>query len=97
MAYTMNIPGIPVSRWIDGVLEDQANLSQKDNFHAVFFQGHAVNSQTRGPEMKKALEQLDMVVGLGSVSDPSGGDCSERQRRRLPAADLRASSRPTAR
>jgi formate dehydrogenase major subunit len=66
MAYTMNIPGIPVSRWIDGVMEDKKNLSQKDNLRAVFFQGHACNSQTRGVEMKKALEKLDMVV----ISDP---------------------------
>jgi len=66
MEYTMNIPGIPVSRWIDGILEDKANLSQRDNFRAVFFQGHACNSQTRGPEMKKALEKLEMVV----ISDP---------------------------
>ncbi|MGW8186062.1 MAG: formate dehydrogenase subunit alpha [Desulfobacterales bacterium] len=66
MAYTMNIPGIPVSRWIDGVLEDPQNLSQKRNFRAVLFQGHACNSQTRGPEMKKALEKLEMVV----INDP---------------------------
>jgi formate dehydrogenase major subunit len=66
MAYTMNIEGIPVSRWIDGVLEDTANLSQRDNFRAIFFQGHACNSQTRGVEMKKALEKLEMVV----ISDP---------------------------
>lgn len=62
--YSMNIPGVPVSRWIDGVLED--NFHQKDNFHAIFFQGHAVNSQSRGVEMKKALEKVDVVV----VSDP---------------------------
>jgi formate dehydrogenase major subunit len=66
LEYTMNIAGIPVSRWIDGVLEDKANLSQKDNIRAVFFQGHAANSQTRGVEMKKALEKLDMLV----ISDP---------------------------
>jgi formate dehydrogenase major subunit len=66
MQYTMNIQGIPVSRWIDGVLEDKKNLSQRDNLRAVFFQGHACNSQTRGVEMKKALEKLDMVV----ISDP---------------------------
>ncbi len=66
MEYTMNIPGMPVSRWIDGILEDQSNLSQKANVHAVMFQGHAVNSQTRGPEMKKALEKVDLVV----ISDP---------------------------
>ncbi|MFP3873632.1 MAG: formate dehydrogenase subunit alpha [Thiohalophilus sp.] len=65
-AYTMNIPGMPVSRWIDGILEDKANLSQKDNIHAIFFQGHAVNSQTRGADMKKAIEQVDLVV----ISDP---------------------------
>ena len=45
-----------MSRWIDGILEDRANLSQKDNYHAIIFQGHAVNSQTRGVEMKKALD-----------------------------------------
>ncbi len=66
MAYTMNIPGVPVSRWIDGILEDKSNFQQKDNFHAIFFQGHAVNSQTRGPDMVKALDKVDLVV----VSDP---------------------------
>ncbi|MDZ7750393.1 MAG: formate dehydrogenase subunit alpha [Gammaproteobacteria bacterium] len=68
MAYTMNIPGMPVSRWIDGILEDKDNLSQKDNVRAVIFQGHAVNSQSRGVDMKAALEspRLDLVV----ISDP---------------------------
>ncbi|PKN89471.1 MAG: formate dehydrogenase [Deltaproteobacteria bacterium HGW-Deltaproteobacteria-1] len=64
--YTMFMEGIPVSRWIDGVLEDKKNIAQRDNFRAVFFQGHAANSQTRGVEMKKALEKLEMVV----ISDP---------------------------
>jgi len=66
LAHPMNIPGIAVSRWIDGILEDPESLSQRDNIRAVFFQGHAVNSQTRGPEMKKAVEKLDLVV----ISDP---------------------------
>ena len=66
LKYTMNIPGMPVSRWIDGILEDKAHMSQRDNYHAIIFQGHAVNSQTRGPEMKKALEKVDLVV----ISDP---------------------------
>ncbi|PWG62222.1 formate dehydrogenase subunit alpha [Sediminicurvatus halobius] len=65
-AHPMNIPGIPVSRWIDGVLEDPENLQQSANTRAVFFQGHAVNSQSRGPEMKEAIEKLDLVV----ISDP---------------------------
>ncbi len=54
--------GIPVSRWIDGVLEEKHNMSQRDNVRAMVFMGHAVNSQTRGPEMKKAMEQLDLMV-----------------------------------
>ncbi len=64
--WRMNTAGVPVSRWIDGILEDPENFQQRDNFHAVFFQGHAVNSQTRGVEMKKALEKVDLVV----ISDP---------------------------
>ncbi|MEJ2407089.1 MAG: formate dehydrogenase subunit alpha, partial [Candidatus Thiodiazotropha sp.] len=58
----MNTKGIPVSRWIDGVLEDKANVAQKDNVRAMVFWGHAPNSQTRGEEMKKAMEKLDMMV-----------------------------------
>jgi formate dehydrogenase major subunit len=62
----MNTKGIPVSRWIDGVLEDKANIGQKDNIRAMFMWGHAPNSQTRGVEMKKAMEKLDLLV----VVDP---------------------------
>ncbi|MEM9958415.1 MAG: formate dehydrogenase subunit alpha [Pseudomonadota bacterium] len=58
--------GIPVSRWIDGVLEDKANMDQPDNVRAMVLWGHAPNSQTRMVEMKKAMEQLDMLV----VVDP---------------------------
>jgi formate dehydrogenase major subunit len=62
----MNTKGIPVSRWIDGVLEDKENIAQKDNVRAMVLWGHAPNSQTRGPEMKKAMEKLDLMV----VIDP---------------------------
>ncbi len=62
----MNLKGIPVSRWIDGVLEDKDNIDQPDNVRAMVLWGHAPNSQTRGPEMKKAMEKLDMLV----VIDP---------------------------
>ncbi|MCW8881152.1 MAG: formate dehydrogenase subunit alpha, partial [Sedimenticola sp.] len=58
----MNATGIPVSRWIDGVLEDKANIAQKDNVKAMVFCGHAPNSQTRGKEMKSAMEKLDLMV-----------------------------------
>ena len=58
----MNTKGMPVSRWIDGVLEDRGNIAQKDNIRAMVLWGHAPNSQTRGPEMKEAMEKLDLMV-----------------------------------
>jgi formate dehydrogenase major subunit len=58
--------GIPVSRWIDGVLEDKENLVQPDNTRAMVLWGHAPNSQTRLVEMKEAMEKLDLMV----VVDP---------------------------
>ncbi|MDH5368805.1 MAG: formate dehydrogenase subunit alpha [Gammaproteobacteria bacterium] len=58
----MNTKGIPVSRWIDGILEDKANIAQRDNVKAMVLWGHAPNSQTRGPEMKEAMEKLDLMV-----------------------------------
>jgi len=62
----MNLKGIPVSRWIDGVLEDKDNIDQPNNVRAMVLWGHSPNSQTRGKEMKTAMEKLDMLV----VVDP---------------------------
>ncbi len=62
----MESKGIPVSRWIDGVLENKDNIDQPNNLRAMVFWGHAPNSQTRLPEMKKAMEKLDLMV----VIDP---------------------------
>ncbi len=58
----MSLKGIPVSRWIDGVLEDPANMDNPNKVRAMVFWGHAPNSQTRLPEMKTAMEQLDLLV-----------------------------------
>jgi len=62
----MNSTGIPVSRWIDGVLEAKENIDQPENLKAMVFWGHAPNSQTRMVEMKDAMEKLDLMV----VIDP---------------------------
>ncbi|SDY40622.1 formate dehydrogenase major subunit [Jannaschia faecimaris] len=62
----MNATGIPVSRWIDGVLEEAENIDQPANTRAMVFWGHAANSQTRMKEMKTAMEKLDLLV----VVDP---------------------------
>ncbi len=62
----MNMKGIPVSRWIDGVLEDKNNIAQNENLKAMIYWGMASNSQVRAPEMKRALEKLDVLA----VIDP---------------------------
>jgi formate dehydrogenase major subunit len=61
-------PGVPLDRWRSR--EEPANMGQKDRFRAMILWGHAVNSQTRGPEMKKAMEQLDMMVVVDPLPDP---------------------------
>jgi formate dehydrogenase major subunit len=62
----MTKPGMTVSRWIDGVLEKNELIDQESNLRGLFFWGHAPNSQTRGLEMKKAMDKLDLLV----VIDP---------------------------
>ncbi len=62
----MGKPGLTVSRWIDGVLEKNEAIDQDSNIRAMFFWGHSPNSQTRGLEMKRAMDKLDMLV----VVDP---------------------------
>ena len=44
----MEKPGITVSRWIDGVLENNEQVDQDSNLKAVVYWGMAPNSQTRG-------------------------------------------------
>jgi formate dehydrogenase major subunit len=62
----MTKPGITVSRWIDGVMEKNELIDQDPNLRGVLFWGHAPNSQTRGLEMKRAMDKLDLLV----VIDP---------------------------
>jgi len=58
----METKGIVVSRWFDGVLTPKEQIDQPDNVRAMVFWGHAPNSQTRLPDMKKAMEKLDLLV-----------------------------------
>ncbi|MCD6733281.1 MAG: formate dehydrogenase subunit alpha [Burkholderiaceae bacterium] len=62
----MEKPGITVSRWCDGVLGAKDTLDQPSNLRGVVYWGHAPNSQTRGLDMKKAMDKLDLLV----VVDP---------------------------
>ena len=65
-AKLMEKAGIPVSRWFDGVLEKKENVDQPDNIRAMVYWGHAPNSQSRVPDVKKAMDKLDLLV----VVDP---------------------------
>jgi formate dehydrogenase major subunit len=62
----MGKPGMTVSRWIDGVLEKNELIDQDSNLRGLVFWGHAPNSQSRGAEMKQAMDKLDLLV----VIDP---------------------------
>ncbi len=62
----MSKPGMTVSRWIDGVMEKNELIDQDSNLRGLFFWGHAPNSQSRGLEMKSAMDKLDLLV----VIDP---------------------------
>ena len=62
----MTKPGITVSRWIDGVMEKNELIDQESNLRGVVYWGHSPNSQTRGVEMKRAMDKLDLLV----VVDP---------------------------
>jgi len=62
----MGKPGMTVSRWIDGVLLKDDTIDQPNNLRAIIYWGHAPNSQSRGLEMVKAMEKLDLMV----VIDP---------------------------
>jgi formate dehydrogenase major subunit len=62
----MEKPGLTVSRWFDGVLEKNEYVDQPSNLRAVLYWGHAPNSQTRLPDMKAAMQKLDLMV----VIDP---------------------------
>jgi formate dehydrogenase major subunit len=62
----MTKSGTTVSRWIDAVLEKNELIDQESNVRGMFFWGHAPNSQTRGLEMKRAMDKLDLMV----VVDP---------------------------
>src|SRR5437762_8267368 len=56
----MEKPGMTVSRWFDGVLEKPEYIDQPHPLRACIYWGHAPNSQTRLPDMKAAMEKLDL-------------------------------------
>ena len=81
----MEKPGMTVSRWIDGVLEKNELIDQDSNLRAIVYWGHAPNSQTRGLEMKQAMEKVDLMVIVDPYPTAASAD-ARPQGRRVPAA-----------
>jgi formate dehydrogenase major subunit len=63
----MEKEGLTISRWHDGVLEPQGNIAQPHPLRAMVYWGHSPNSQTRGADLKKAMEKLDLLVVIDPV------------------------------
>lgn len=62
----MQAEGMPLSRYMDAILEAKENLDQPNPVKAMMFWGHAANSITRGPEQREALDKVDVLC----VIDP---------------------------
>ncbi|WP_394155098.1 molybdopterin-dependent oxidoreductase [Loktanella salsilacus] len=62
----MESEGMPLSRYMDAILESKDNLDQPNPVKAMMFWGHAANSITRGPEQREALDKVDVLC----VIDP---------------------------
>jgi formate dehydrogenase major subunit len=63
----MEKEGLTISRWHDGVLEPHQNITQPNPLRVMTFWGHTPNSQTRGADLKRALEKLDLLVIIDLV------------------------------
>src|SRR5262249_39220809 len=63
----MEKEGLTISRWHDGVLEAKENIAQPNPLRAMIYWGHSPNSQTRGPDLKKAMEKLDLLAVIDPV------------------------------
>ncbi len=62
----MQASGMPLSRYMDAILESDDNLDQPSPVKAMIFWGHAANSITRGPDQRAALDAVDVLC----VIDP---------------------------
>ncbi len=57
-----NKKGFTMARWYEGVLQPKEKIDQRDNIRALFYWGIAMESQSQMHRVKKALEQLDLLV-----------------------------------
>ncbi len=83
----MNTKGIPVSRWIDGVLEDKDNIAQRDNCSRHVHVGTCAQFADPWPRDEKGHGEARPAGDRRSLPDCLGGH-ARSHRRRLSAAGL---------
>ena len=67
----MEAEGITISRWHDATLERPPVLGQPAPIKAMIYWGHSPNSQSRGRDVKKAMDALDLMVIIDPVPTAS--------------------------
>jgi formate dehydrogenase major subunit len=72
----MEKSGMTVSRWIDGVMYPNDTIDQGPNLRAMVYWGHAPNSQTRGTDMVKAMQKLDLMVVVDPYPSATAAMCA---------------------
>jgi len=72
----MEKSGMTVSRWIDGVMYPNDTIDQGPNLRAMVYWGHAPNSQTRGTDMVKAMQKLDLMVVIDPYPSATAAMCA---------------------
>jgi formate dehydrogenase major subunit len=68
----MHVKGITVSRWYEGVLNDEFPIAQPNPIKMAFIWGHSLNSISEMRRMKQAMEEVELLVGV----DPHATICS---------------------
>lgn len=60
----MHVKGITVSRWYEGVLNEEYPINQPNPIKMAFVWGHSLNSISEMKRMKKAMEKVELLVGV---------------------------------
>jgi formate dehydrogenase major subunit len=63
---TMEMAGIPSTRWFDAATLPKDQVTQQDNIKAMMVFGHGGNTVTRMPKAAEGIEKLELLV----VADP---------------------------
>ncbi|UOD34560.1 formate dehydrogenase subunit alpha [Deferribacteraceae bacterium V6Fe1] len=72
----MSKPGFTLSRWYEGVIQEDA-ITQYTPLKAVVFWGCSSNSQSQYHKLKKALDKIDLVVLIDPFPTMTAAACDK--------------------